>query len=193
MTEYEQLSNILSEEFLSASQDIMIEEKECTHKRQTVKIDDGNRRNLVRSLYRFDLEEKDFLPFFNKTHGASEGLRKFCDYVLLVKYREKTYVLLIELKRGDTSGAYKQLNASEIFIEFIYKTAERLYKDFKDFSFNSKNIILHKIIIKEIKSNKTVTKGLPIETNKDIILFKSTGMFPLAKFLNLSKKENCYL
>lgn len=185
MTEYEQLSNILSKEFLSASQDIMIEEKENTHKRQTVRIDDGNRRNIVRSLYRFDLEEKEFLPFFNKTHEASEGLRKFCDYVLLTRYKDKTYVLLIELKRGETSGADKQLNASEIFIEFLYKTAERLCRDFSDFNFNRRNVILRKIIIKGIKSNKTLTKGLQIDTNKDVILFKSTGMFPLAKFLNM--------
>lgn len=181
-TEYDQLCNILSDEFLSVSQDVMIELKKDTHKAQRVNIDDG-RRELIRNLYRFDLEEKEFLHFFNKTDDSPEGLRKFCDYILLVKHKNKTFVLLIELKRGDTYGADKQLKASEAFIEFLQKTAERLYQDFADFNFNRKNVILRKIIIKEIKSNKTRTQGTPIDKNQDIILFKSSGEFPLAKFL----------
>lgn len=182
MTEYDQLCNILSSEFLSASQDVMIEKKGTTHKAQRVNIDDGKRK-LVWNLYRFDLEEKDFLHFFNRTNNSPEGLRKFCDYVLLVNNGSKTFVLLIELKRGDTAGADKQLKASEVFIEFVHKTAERLYQDFGDFNFNKRNVVLRKIIIKAIKSNKTVTQGTRIDKNQDIILFKSAGLFPINKFL----------
>ena len=136
MTEYEQLCSIISDEFLAVSQDIMTETKEATQKvAQRVHIDDG-KRGLIRNLYRFDLDEKEFLCFFNKTDNSPEGLRKFCDYVLLVKHDGKTFILLIELKRGDISGADKQLRASEVFIEFLHKTAERLHQDFGDFSFN---------------------------------------------------------
>lgn len=183
MTEYEQLCCILSDEFLSSSQDVMTENKGNTHKAQYVNIDDGNRRGLIRRLYRFDLEDKDFLPFFNKTNDSPEGLRKFCDYVLLVSYKNKTYILLIELKRGDASGADKQLRASESFIEFLYKTARRLHEDFGDFDFDHRNIVLRKIKIKVCKSNKTGIKLSQIDKNKDIIPFESSDILPLARFL----------
>lgn len=183
MAEYDQLCSILSEEFLSVSQDVMIENKENIHKVQCVNIDDGNRKGLTRKLYRFDLEEKEFLPFFNKTDNSPEGLRKFCDYLLLVKYKNTTYVLLIELKRGDISGADRQLRASESFIEFLCRTAKRLHDDFGDFNFDSKKIKLRKIIIKACKSNKTEIHPKQIDKNQDIIPFKSSGIFPLFRFL----------
>ena len=182
MTEYDQLCLILSDEFLASSQNIMVEKKEGTHKAQRVYIDDG-KREFIRSLYRFDLEEKEFLCFFDKTNDSPEGLRKFCDYVLLVQHNNKTFILLIELKRGEISGADKQLKASEVFIEFLQNTAERLHRDFSDFNFNRSNVVLRKIIIKEVKSNKTETKGTLIDKNQDIISYKSSGQFPLAKFL----------
>ena len=182
--EYDLLSRILNSKFLSDNQDKMIEAKENNiHKKQCVDIDDGKRRNLVRRLYRFDLDKNDFLPFFNNTHEAPEGLRKFCDYILLVEYMNKTYVLLIELKRGEVSGADKQLNATEVFMEFLYKTAERISKNSKEYHFNSKNMILRKIIIKEVKSNKVEIKGTKVDKNQDIIPFNSSGLFPLVKFL----------
>lgn len=183
MIEYDQLCCILSEDFLSISQNIMIEDKENIHKTQYVNIDDGKRRGLIRQLYRFDLEEKEFLPFFDKTDNSPEGLRKFCDYILLVGYRSKTYILLIELKRGDISGADKQLRASEAFMEFLCKTAKRLHEDFGDFDFDNRKIVLRKIIIKACKSNKMGIQPIQIDKNQDIIFFRSSGIFPLARFL----------
>lgn len=183
MTEYDQLCYFLGNDFVHEKQDKMEEKKGEIHKAQIVNIDDCKRK-ITWTLYRFDLDEKDFLPFFNKTDNAPEGLRKFCDYVLLVKYHEKTYVLLVELKRGDISGADKQLKASQVFIEFLYKTAERLHRDFNDFDFNKENVVLRKIIVKETKSNKkTLKDDLQIDKNADIILFKSSGSFPVVKFL----------
>ena len=76
MTEYDQLCNILSNEFLSDSQDVMIEEKGTTHKAQRVNIDDGKRK-LVWNLYRFDLDEKDFLHC-----GNALGCMFGCGYSL---------------------------------------------------------------------------------------------------------------
>lgn len=182
MSEYEQLCSILSDEFLSENQDVMVETKGTTHKAQRVEIDDL-RRGFIRTLYRFDTEKKDFLCFFNNTDNAPEGLRKFCDYVLLVKNRERTVIMLIELKRGKIDGADEQLKASEVFIEFLHKTAERLHLDYGDSKFNRRNVVLRKIIIKEAKSNKDVIKSYNIDKSQDIILYKSAGQFPLAKFL----------
>lgn len=184
MTEYDILCLILNKEFMPESQDVMIENKENKHKQQCVKILDEKSKCLNRSLFRFDLEEKEFLPFFNKTDNSPEGLRKFCDYILLVEYKKKTYILLIELKRGETSGADKQLRASESFIGFLYTTATRLQTDFNNSNFDPKKIILRKIIIKACKSNKTETHRKKIDTTLDIIHFKSSGVFPLLRFLN---------
>ena len=184
MTEYDQLCCILSDDFLSASQDEMIENKGNVHKIQRVSIDDGNRKGLIKKLYRFDLDEKEFLPFFDKTDLSPEGLRKFCDYILLVSYQSKTYILLIELKRGDMSGADKQLRASESFIEFLCKTAERLHKDFNDFNFDNKKIVLRKIIVKACKSNKMETRPTLIDNKQEIIPYNSSGIFPLVRFLS---------
>lgn len=181
--EYDQLCSILSDEFLAVSQDRMRENKGSDHKMQEVHIDDGGRKNLFWTLYRFDLDKKEFLHFFNKTDNSPEGLRKFCDYILLIKYKGKTFVLLVELKRGDVSGADKQLKASEVFIEFIYKTAERLHRDFRDVYFDRKKVVLRKIIIKELKSNKIEMKHIRIDKNQDIISFGSSGGFPLVEFL----------
>ena len=185
MAEYEQLCRILNNGFLSNSQDVMIEDKGSIHKPQYINIEDGNRTGLARRLYRFDLEKKDFLPFFNDKNGnIPDGLRKFCDYILLVDYKDKTYILLIELKRGSDNGeADKQLRASECFIEFICQTANRLHKDFNDFDFNHKNITLRKIKIKACKSNKTTTKPSQIDKKQNIIPFRCHDIFPLVEFL----------
>lgn len=77
MIEYDQLCCILSEDFLSISQNIMIEDKENIHKTQYVNIDDGKRRGLIRQLYRFDLEEKEFLPFLTKQIIHQKGYVNF--------------------------------------------------------------------------------------------------------------------
>lgn len=183
MTEYDQLCRILSDDFKESKENIMIEDKGNIHKVQSVYIDDEDLKNIRKTLYRFDLEKKEFMPFFNKTDNSPEGLRKFCDYVLLVNYRDTTYVLLIELKRGGADGADKQLRASETFIKFLYKTAERLYKDFDDFNFDIKKIVLRKIIIKACKSNKQKIQSDKVDLNQDIIRFKSSGIFPLFRFL----------
>lgn len=140
---------------------------------------------MIRNLYRFDLDEKEFLCFFNKTDNSPEGLRKFCDYVLLVKHDGKTFILLIELKRGDISGADKQLRASEVFIEFLHKTAERLHQDFGDFSFNRKNIVLRKIIVKEVKSNKSGTQGTRVDKIRRLYYLRVLEYFLLQNFYNL--------
>lgn len=184
MTEYDQLRRLLDAKFLASPQERMIEKKDASLKQQNIKIDDSGKRGISWILYKFELDNIDFLPFFNRTNDAPEGLRKFCDYVLLVSVRDKTYIMLIELKRGDSGLANKQLNASEVFIEYLFRTAERLHKDFYNAVFNRNNIKLLKIKIKGRKSNKNPTKGIfPIDSKQEFILFESYDSFPIARFL----------
>lgn len=184
MTEFDQLCKILDEEFLASSQNLMIEDKGTTHKAQRVQIDGNERKNLVWRLYRFELGDKEFLPFFNKSDKSPDGLRRFCDYIVIAESKGQTYVLLIEMKRGGTDGADKQLRASEAFMKYLYLTAERLHKDFGAYDFKSKNVILRKIVLKEVKSNKTTTKGEgKVDKTQDVILYKTAGQFPISKFL----------
>jgi hypothetical protein len=185
MTEYEKLCYILNDSFLSEHQDEMVEYK-GSGKPQKVLIDNG-KRTITRSLYRFDLDKFDLVPFFNNKEGTPAGLRKFCDYILIAYFKSITYVLLIEMKRGDTSSAPKQLNASETFIRYLYQTAERLHKDFSDtFTLFDKNKIkLRKIVIKQSKSNKNGTQGeKKIDIKADPIVYQSSGQFLLPKFLH---------
>ena len=184
MSEYDQLCNILDKGFQASNQNLMIEAKGTTYKPQKVVIDGTGRTNLSWTLYRFDLDDKEFLQFFNRTDEAPEGLRKFCDYVLLVEAGGKSYVLLIEMKRGSLGDAEKQLNASECFIKYLYSSAERLQKDYDSYMFNRKSITLRKIKLKKCKSNKRTTKGGPsIDKSQEFITYESVGQFPIAHFI----------
>lgn len=184
MSEYDQLCRILDTKFQATNQYWMIESKGIIHKPQKVEIDVKGRSNISWTLYRFDLEEKEFLPFFNRTNESPEGLRKFCDYILLAEVSNKPYVMLIEMKRGAAEEAEKQLNASECFVEYLYSSAERLHKDFRDESFNRDNIVLRKIKLKERKSPKMITKGgCAVDKTMEFISYESVGLFPIARFL----------
>ena len=182
MTEYDQLCRILNEEFKSESQDEMIEAK-GDKKAQSVNI--NTMKGLKTTLYRMALEEKDFLPFFNKSHDSPEGLRKICDYILLAEHGGHTFVLLIELKRGGTSGAAKQLNASQTFVEYIYSSAERLHVDFNDSEFDKEKVTTMKIVIKEPVSSKMTTKKVErrIYKEHDVLYFETMKVFPIRQFI----------
>lgn len=183
MSEYDQICRILDKEFIASNQKWMIEDKGTLLKPQLVQLDGSGRKNLAWTLYRFDLDKKDFMPFLNRNHDAPEGLRKFCDYILLVEASEKSYILLIEMKRGDASDAEKQLNASECFMKYIYSSAERLHRDFAGSTFNRNNVTLLKIKLKKCKSNKRPTKSSSIDKTQEFVTFESVGDFPIARFL----------
>lgn len=184
MSEYDQLCRILDDGFKAPNQHLMIEAKGTELKTQRVQIDGTGRRNIVWTLYRFDLENKEFLPYFNRTDNAPNGLRKFCDYILLAEVSQKPYVMLIEMKRGGVRDAEKQLKASQTFIEYLYSSAERLHDDFGAEMFNRNNVSLRKIKLKECKSDKLTTKGgCVIDTSQEYISYNSVGRFPIARFL----------
>ncbi len=183
MTEYDILCSILNRHFLAQSQDIMIETKGRI-KPQRVTIDGSGRNNLTWTLYKFEMDDCNFLPFFANQDGAPEGLCKFCDYVLIVEASLKTYVMLIEMKRGQSNEAEKQLYASETFMNYVFATANRLHKDFDSAQFNSSGVILRKIKLKQNISPKITTKMYNVDLRQNYIPYESYGIFPIAQFLN---------
>jgi hypothetical protein len=148
MNELNFIKQILNSAFIVANQDSMEEEKAARQPSVHVHyygIEDH-------ALYRFDLDRMDFLPFFNQAHEpglpahqrAPEGLRKFCDYILLAAYRQRLYILLIELKSGTTEGARQQLEAGNLFMEYIKGSAQRIYKK------NHVDFDVHKVEIRKV-------------------------------------------
>jgi hypothetical protein len=133
-----------------------------------------------------DQNGEDFLPFFNKING----LRRFCDYILLAEHRKRnhvvcTFVLLIELKRGKNGTAAKQLNASQTFMEYIYSSAERLHVDFNDSEFDKEKVTTMKIVIQKPISNKKRTKEDERKNanNSDVKYFETMRVFPIQQFI----------
>lgn len=182
MTEYDILCSILNNKFLSKSQNVMIESK-GNQKPHEVKVDGTGRTGLLWSLYRFDMDECNFLPFFANHDDAPKGLCKFCDYILVAETGLKTYVMLIELKRGkDGANAERQLYASEIFMKYIFSTANRLYQDFDSDSFNTDDVIIRKIKIRKNVSAKTTIKMPKVDLKQNYIQYDSASLFPIAKF-----------
>jgi hypothetical protein len=111
------------------------------------------------TLYRFDNEEKEFMPFFNNQHsGGLKGLRRFCDYILLAEKKSKLFVFLIELKSGRVDGAGDQLDAAEVFMDYIRRTAERIKLTNGFTSFDSSNIRTAKVLVCGINGAKPKTK-----------------------------------
>lgn len=164
MIEYDLFTRMLSRDFLSLNQQVMEEPKQAGAHTCAI-VDKGVD---FYKAYRYDLEEFDFLPFFNKEHDDEErgvvadnptltGLLKFCDYILLATVNDKLYVVLVEMKSGDNTGANQQLDASKTFIDYIKASAERIktlcgYEDF-----NSRNIILRKVLLKPAPKTRPIT------------------------------------
>lgn len=145
MNEYELYTRILSANYLAKDQQALIETKSKKPQRAAI----VNKRNLEYTLYRYDLEKSDFLPFFNKVHpgGTPDGLTQFCDYVLLVRKSDRLYVLLIEMKSGSAAGADLQLKASETFMEYIKNSAQRISARNGYCSFTAEHMITKRIVL----------------------------------------------
>lgn len=155
MKEYELFTRMLSQDFLSPDQFMMEEPKQAGAHTCTI-INTGVEHFMA---YRYDLEERDFLPFFNKDYNDEDrgvvvenptpsGLLKFCDYILLATISEKLYVILVEMKSGTNAGARLQLAASETFIDYVKASAERIKSMCGYGDFDTRNIILRKVLLK---------------------------------------------
>lgn len=144
MNEYELYTRILSTKFMPGNQAVMAEEK--LRKPQKATID--SRGVDAYSLYRYDPDDQDFLPFFNSNHEATPGgLRQFCDYIMLVSRRGKLFVLLVEMKSGGRENAQQQLQASETFMEYVRTSARRISARNGYEHFDSANIALRRVVL----------------------------------------------
>ena len=114
----------------------------------TVKVE-GIPKNALLTLYRFDPNNEDIFPFFER----GMALRLICDYVLLVDYNDFLYVLLIELKRGSIT-AKKQLNATEELIRYVISSALRIKQEI-----DQDKIYIRKIRISERRHIRKTNSG----------------------------------
>lgn len=184
MTEYDLFTRMLSEKFLSSNQRKMEEPKQTGNRNHTCEIVDKGVNNY--KAYRYDLEEQNFLPFFNQEYTAVNstptGLLKFCDYILLATVNNKLYVILVEMKSGANTGAIQQLAASETFIDYVKASAERIKTMCGYNDFNSNNIIIRKVLLKLAPTNRPTTnigkRNTQIDWGADPIVLKSQT-FPL--------------
>ena len=178
MDEYLFFNRILSDKFRSSSKKVMIEDNV-----QKTSINDKGKGLVDYELYRFDSSDtsNDFLAFFDKSDNAPKHLRAFCDYIMLAQVQDKFYVLLIELKSGDISHATEQLRASELFVNYIKNTIERIKAaNHKADDLDTQSIIVRKIIVKKVKMRPPTnfTKSTDISIVDDHFVYK-TNVFDI--------------
>lgn len=167
MNEIVFLQKVLSEVYLKKDAEalLMLEPADTLHSPQRVTID--NRLNSLSDLYLYDFskanEDGNFLlPFFNHRKIAPnispKGLTKFCDYILLLSHEDIPYVFFLELKRGICDDADKQIEASEMFMDYVIDSAERIKGENNVSDFDKQRIRFRRIIVQEEHSNKRQTK-----------------------------------
>lgn len=176
MNNFEIIKNVLNKKFLRREQvPFEMQEDKALKGKPVHKITIDSKpsakkdKNILdMALYRFDAEKDgNFLPFFENDDNAPEGLSIFPDYILLVKFdyseKEKFNIFMFELKRtaSQKQHATKQLQAGEIFLDYVFNTIERIKTDNDGFSdFDSKNIKIHKFVLMAVNSeNKNKSKN----------------------------------
>ena len=171
MQEIVYIERILNSDFLQKGDGAftMVEPSDLLHDEQRVDIKNDTRSILDMKLYCFNTPNKNvnnLFPFFNQRSvepKAPEGLNSFCDYILLVQHIKGLFVFFLEMKRGDTDGADKQIEAACTFFDFILQSAERIKVENGLPDFDSNKVQFRRIIIKEERSNKRMTKDNEVE------------------------------
>lgn len=171
MREFDFIREILHDNYLAQDQSNLVELKECDHHDEHIVRIQSTRPVDDVALYRFSLDDEEFLPFFKDSRiGGPKGLRKFCDYVMLINKNDNLTVALIEMKRSANDSGYKsQLEASKLFMDYVIANADRI-KDLNDFEdFDSQSIIFRKIRVRKPATNKFTTKprNFVIEQDRD--------------------------
>lgn len=190
MNNLEYFDNILESTFLCKGKNslVMVEPAHDDKEEQRITIHPVDIEASDLKLYCFmkdPAHPEKLLPFFNsrtvEPNKAPKGLSRFCDYVLLVQRKDTLYVLLLELKRGE--GHWEsQLDASKVFFEYIVASADRI-KDENNFSqFDKDSVVIRRIKIQEVGSNKRRTKPADIEI-ADLDGYNVCNLFRADKFL----------
>lgn len=81
-------------------------------------------------LIRIDPNHKDPFPYFKQ--GEPYHLKRICDYFILVSFKQKWHLLLVEMKSGGGT-ALQQLENSECFWHFVLNSAKRNHIDISNF------------------------------------------------------------
>lgn len=160
MKEFEFIRKVLHDFYLAKEQNVLAETKECAHHsphmvkiRKTRPADDF-------VLYRFSLDDNEFLPFFKDSRsGGPKALRKFCDYIMLINSNGKLKVALIEMKRSSRDSDYReQLKASKLFMDYVIANADRIKAQNGYEDFDASDISFRKIRVRKPATNKLTTK-----------------------------------
>ena len=160
MTQLEVIERILEENYIHPEQGKLIEEDtDVKGNKFKVEYKIISNLKLEYKLYRYD--DKIF-PFFSEGVPA---LKKMCDYILFCQDNRWLFVFIIELKLG-TESAGKQLNAAEIFIEFIINSAKRIGEPITNIDIRKIRISDRKIRIRQKQSIKSKQDYFDFDSNK---------------------------
>jgi hypothetical protein len=68
---------------------------------------------------------KDKFPFLNDV----SGVKSMADFILFYVNNDKLFIIICNLKSGNTGNSADQIESSEIFANFLFETAKRKYKE----------------------------------------------------------------
>lgn len=103
-------------------------------------------------LFKFD-DDKKLLHFFNDIPKA----KSMADYVLFVKHKNIIHAFIIELKTSKKST--EQHYATELFINYIEKTAKRCFK------LSGECVHRNVIVMKKVAYKKPTKSAKPFSKN----------------------------
>ena len=179
MREYDFLIRLFNPSCRPTNQALM-KEKVCNKgiKPHLVKVTPG-RGVTSYSLFEFSNRTNSaWLPFFDNTYqtpgtpDAPKNLIALCDYIIVAECMEKTFVILVELKRfNDTAHAKEQLSAGKVFMEYFLATAERIKKKNGQDDFDSRTIEFRKVIVERVE--KETLKNHQTDSNHNPMDFQT--------------------
>lgn len=168
------IKKIIADQFFPTDQEKLIEQN-TDNQGKLFKMETTIFSEKDYLLYRFDPDQADIFPFFNR----QKGLKQICDYILFTEQNDRLYILLIELKRS-TGAALPQLTASQYFVEYLIKSAKRIGLNL------SEDIKYLKIKIKEtISGKKQRTKIEPPQPDENGIISYAYTKFRLPMLLEM--------
>lgn len=176
-SQLEIFKSLLNENYIDNTKKLV--EKNKTSKGEEFKMERSiiSHNGIDYTIFRFDPDKVDIFPYFSKI----SGLKKICDYIMLVEEGPNFYAILIELKLGIES-AKKQLEASDEFINFLTKSSERVGL------IKLSNFYILKVRVSEERSKKrnrnTKQKKLVRDEN-DIINYDHSNVFRIKEILDV--------